>query len=298
MPDKKGKRQRLWSWLTNKYQLIIRNEENFAEKTTVSFNYAKAFLVILTSFTFLFIFSLFMAKTLLSRWFDPMTGNRDQAKNISKLEAELDALEIKNTEKDVFIQMFNTMLKGGEEIKDTVEEVKKLSEEDIAEEDLPAVDSVFRSQFESQASTLVSSDWRGEYEEITDMFFISPVTLGEPLSEISTDVSRKYSVKEEHFGIDIVAKKDTPIKSISDGTVITSGWTNESGYVVGIQHKNNVLSFYKHNSAVLKKVGDFVKSGDIIAIIGNTGELSSGTHLHFELWYKGHSVNPEYFITF
>ena len=298
MPDKKGKRQRLWSWLTDKYQLIIRNEENFAEKTTVSFNYAKAFLLLLITFTVLFIIALFMSRTVLSKWFDPEHGNREQDEKISEFEKKERLLEDKIAAYDQYIQSFKTMLDGGESMEDTVGNESTSASDSYSEEELPEVDSMFRAKFESNTSTLVSPEWRGEYEEITDMFFISPVTKGEPLSESSADLSRKYNLKGEHFGVDIVAKEDAPIKAVMDGTIIMSSWTDEFGYVVGIQHKNNVLTFYKHNSFVLRKVGDFVKTGDIIAIIGNSGELSSGTHLHFELWYKGSPVNPEYFITF
>lgn len=297
MQEKKGKRQRLWSWSTNKYQLIIRNEENFAEKTTVSFNYAKAFLLFLVSFTMIFILSLFLSRTILSQWFDPEHGNKEQAKQIQEFESRELELEERIATYDDYIKSFKVMLNGGQSIADSVPEESSISNIEI-EEELPEVDSIFRAKYESSTSTLVSSEWRGGFEEITDMYFIAPVNRGEPIAETSSDVSRKYNLKQEHFGIDIVAKEDAPIKSVSDGTVFMSGWTDDNGYVVGVQHKNNVLSFYKHNSVVLKKVGDFVKTGDIIAIIGNTGGLSRGTHLHFELWYKGQPVNPEYFITF
>ena len=83
-----------------------------------------------------------------------------------------------------------------------------------------------------------------------------------------------------------------------DGYVISSDWTLESGNTVAIQHANNIVSFYKHNSSILKKAGSFVQAGEAIAIIGNSGTLSDGPHLHFELWYNGHPVNPAEFINF
>ena len=92
--------------------------------------------------------------------------------------------------------------------------------------------------------------------------------------------------------------KKTRVYSILDGTVIVSHWTFETGYVIGVQHQNDFISLYKHNSVLLKSVGDFVRAGDPIAIIGNSGELSSGPHLHFELWHEGRAVNPEDYILF
>lgn len=295
--QEKGKRQRFWSWLTNKYQLIIRNEENFAEKTTVSFNYAKASLVILTTFTILFVLALFMSRTVLSRWFDPEHGNRQQEKDIRDLRDELDQLEASYLSQHELLVSIQTAFGGGEVMKDSVD-LASSSSDNIQEEKLPEIDSIFRAQFESQTSTLVSTEWRGEYEEITDMFFVSPVSKADMVMGVSGSVSRKFDFKEEHYGVDLVAKEGTPIKAVTEGTVISASWTDDNGYVVGVQHKNNVISFYKHNSAVVKKTGDFVKTGDILGIIGNTGDLSAGRHLHFELWYKGSPVNPEYFITF
>jgi murein DD-endopeptidase MepM/ murein hydrolase activator NlpD len=98
--------------------------------------------------------------------------------------------------------------------------------------------------------------------------------------------------------VDLVAKDKSRISSVLDGTVIISHWTSETGYVIAIQHKNDYVSLYKHNSSLLKEVGDFVNAGDHIAVIGNSGELSSGPHLHFELWHKGTPVNPEDYISF
>ena len=96
----------------------------------------------------------------------------------------------------------------------------------------------------------------------------------------------------------VTSKEKTKIAAILDGTVIISNWTSETGYVIGVQHKGGYISFYKHNSMLLKTAGDFVKTGEQIAIIGNSGELSTGPHLHFELWQNGIPVDPENYILF
>jgi murein DD-endopeptidase MepM/ murein hydrolase activator NlpD len=107
-----------------------------------------------------------------------------------------------------------------------------------------------------------------------------------------------FDPQNNHYGVDIVAKENEPVKTITDGTVILATWTLETGYIISIQHSNELISIYKHNSVLLKKIGDVVRGGEIISIIGNTGELTSGQHLHFELWYKGTPLNPQKFITF
>jgi murein DD-endopeptidase MepM/ murein hydrolase activator NlpD len=88
------------------------------------------------------------------------------------------------------------------------------------------------------------------------------------------------------------------VKCVADGTVILASWTQDSGYIIAVQHRGNLISVYKHNDVLLEKVGNFVSAGEIISISGNTGELTDGTHLHFELWYNGNPVNPEEFVTF
>jgi murein DD-endopeptidase MepM/ murein hydrolase activator NlpD len=98
--------------------------------------------------------------------------------------------------------------------------------------------------------------------------------------------------------VDVVAKKDEPVKCVADGTVILSSWTNDTGHIIAIQHQGNLISVYKHNSVLLKKAGNFVRAGEIISVIGNSGELTTGPHLHFELWHNSNPVNPEIFVSF
>lgn len=114
----------------------------------------------------------------------------------------------------------------------------------------------------------------------------------------SGEVSAGFAPEKKHYGTDILAPKNTPIKAAMDGYVIASDWTVETGNSIGIQHANNILTFYKHNSQLLKKVGDYVKAGEAIAIIGNTGTLSSGPHLHFELWFQGKPMDPTSYVRF
>lgn len=115
---------------------------------------------------------------------------------------------------------------------------------------------------------------------------------------ISGVVSNGFDLKTDHLGVDVLAPHDTPVKAIWDGHVITADWTLETGYTIGIQHSNDMVSFYKHNASLLKRNGAFVRAGEVIAIIGNTGKLTSGPHLHFELWLQGRPVDPTNYIDF
>jgi murein DD-endopeptidase MepM/ murein hydrolase activator NlpD len=150
------------------------------------------------------------------------------------------------------------------------------------------IDSQFRAEFESEGLGLLT--YRGSSsDEFRELYLFSP------MEGIITD---GFNPKENHFGVDIVAKEGEPVVCVTDGVVIFSSWTLDSGNVIGVQHRGNLISVYKHNSELLKNVGSFVSGGDIIAIIGNTGELTSGPHLHFELWHNGNSVNPQEYVAF
>jgi murein DD-endopeptidase MepM/ murein hydrolase activator NlpD len=124
---------------------------------------------------------------------------------------------------------------------------------------------------------------------LEQLFFMPPV---------AGEVTSGFDFKKDHYGIDIAAPKNTAVKSAADGVVISAGYTVETGYSIAIQHPNNVVTMYKHNSVLLKRAGSAVKAGEAIAIIGNSGENTSGPHLHFELWYKGRAVDPSDYINF
>ena len=152
-------------------------------------------------------------------------------------------------------------------------------------------DSLFRKEMENndKYNLSYSDDNSNLYASIRNYFFFAP---------LKGIITNNYNPSQSHFGIDIVAKKNEPVKATLDGTVIFSDWTIKTGYVIALQHQGNIISIYKHNSALMKKEGNYVKAGEVIAIIGNTGELTSGPHLHFELWHNGKALNPSEFIKF
>lgn len=124
---------------------------------------------------------------------------------------------------------------------------------------------------------------------LAEMSFVNPV---------KGEISAGFKVTEDHLGVDILAPKDTPVKAVLDGIVFMSEFTSSNGNVIGLQHDNDVITFYKHNSRLLKQVGERVRANEAIAIIGNTGTLSTGPHLHFELWHRGRVVDPAEFLSF
>lgn len=153
-------------------------------------------------------------------------------------------------------------------------------------------DSILREKIEATEKygfSIKNSTTGGNADNIAGVYFFSP---------LKGEVSGEVNVKEGHYGIDVKAPNNEAVKSTLDGTVIYAEWTPENGHVIHVQHAHNLVSIYKHNSALLKKQGDVVKSGEPIAIIGNSGTLSLGTHLHFELWYNGVPLDPKLFVDF
>ena len=124
---------------------------------------------------------------------------------------------------------------------------------------------------------------------ISGYFFFAPVKGA---------VTSSFNLAEEHFGADVACDENESVKATLDGTIISAGWNPQDGYVIQVQHGNNLISVYKHNAALLKKTGQFVKAGEPIAIVGNSGEQTTGPHVHFEIWYNGAPVDPQEYVVF
>ena len=150
-------------------------------------------------------------------------------------------------------------------------------------------DSLFRQAIEREGQFDVFYETTEKPLELINIAFYAP---------LKGIISDSFNLQNEHLGVDVLAAENEAIKASLGGTVVFSDWTSETGYSIAIQHDNNIISFYKHNSVLLKKTGELVKAGDVIAIIGNSGEFSSGPHLHFEMWHKGKPINPEHHILF
>jgi murein DD-endopeptidase MepM/ murein hydrolase activator NlpD len=278
--------------LTTRYLLIIRNEENFAEKSTYTFTYAKVSLAIFLIFALLFGLSFYLATTLLEEWFDPRFAEHKANKEVIFLASRVDSLQLEVVRKEKFISNFKIILSGEDIAMEEDDNAGNIARSDINEivqsQVISPIDSQFREEFEKGGLEVQLKD-NSLSEELQDFFLFKPV---------DGIISDRFDPKKDHLAIDIVAKQDEPVKVVADGTVVFASWTQDSGYVIIVQHRGNLVSMYKHNSDLLKNVGNFVTAGEVISIIGNTGELTSGPHLHFELWYNGNPINPEELIRF
>jgi len=287
-------RKKIIKWLQSKFHFVIRNDSDLKEMFIYKLS---NFRFILISFILLLSFltiSFYLSTTALKYWFDPRFVEQLANQQVINLSQTVDSLIIESTNKDIYINNIKSILQGKENIDNTLSiQNNKLKDtlptRNVLDES-NSTDSIFRKQFEESNNNYFYENIENNFEEILNVNLFSPVSSG--------IISSKYDVSKKHYGIDILCKKDEPIKAIADGTVILSSWTKDSGYIISIYHSNNLVSIYKHNSKLLRNVGDNVSTGDIISIIGNTGQLSSGPHLHLELWFNGKSINPSQFVSF
>lgn len=283
----------LSSRLTNRYLLVIRNEENFEEKTTVSFNYARVLVITTASVLLLFCLSFYLSSTILARWFHPAGKEVEINKKLLFLSAAVDSLSRQLEAREKILLGVTKVVEGETDFlkEDSLTGLKaRKSVKEVNIDAIDPVDARFRKSFESAGTGTARTVSNGSGPAMQDMFLFNPVGAG--------IISDKFNSRINHYGLDLVAKKDEPIRCVADGTVILASWTHDTGHVITVQHAGNLVSVYKHNSVLLKKEGNLVKAGEAIAIIGNSGRLTTGPHLHFELWHNSNPVDPEQFISF
>ncbi len=279
--------------LRNTYRLVVMNDESFEEVGSyklsllnlyVAISAAIVLVVILVS-TLIFFTPI---KRLVPGYGDASSGDLLEInKTIASLEKQLK--EQKN-----YTDSFRRMITGDDETESDVKEEKIVEIDSLQAVPIIKEDEILRQEVEEEVQSqqrqkIGSINVSSNDMPLEQLYFIPPIT---------GVVSEQFMPDKKHYGTDILAPKNTPVKATLDGFVISSDWTLETGNTISIQHSNNLISFYKHNSALLKETGNFIKAGEAVAIIGNTGTLSNGPHLHFELWHKGKPINPEDFITF
>lgn len=284
----KSKRKQLKKKLLHKYRLVVLNEDTFEEKVSFKLNRLNVFFF----GTILILFLIASTTVLIAftplREYIPGYSSTKLKQDVAALLYEVDSLETKLASNEVYYNTIQKVLKG--EIEPAY--INKDSLFATFKQDTTGIDLS-----PSKQDSILRREV--ELEDKYTLFESSESKLNSVLfPPVKGTISQGYSSKEKHFAVDIVAPRDTPVKSVADGTVIFAEWSAETGFVCIIEHGHGLISAYKHNSSLTKKQGDLVKSGEVIAAIGNTGELTTGPHLHFELWNEGYPVNPTNYIDF
>lgn len=284
--------QRIKGWVEKKFLFVIRRKEDFSVITSFSITKVTVGLLFVFLLMMCFAISLILSKTLLSQWFDPGYMETENTAKIFALTESLDSLLLEVEAKDNYLKNIQRIIAGDGGEDHSVQNDTSLPLE-VNRQDI----DLYKS---SQATKSIIEEF--ESKPLDENSFISVTSSSfsdayffPPLKGVVTGT---FEPVQSHFGVDIVSAENEPVKSIADGTVVLASWTLETGYVIIVQHSNELISIYKHNSVLLKKLGEPVRGGEIISIIGNTGEQTTGQHLHIELWYKGNPLNPQEFITF
>lgn len=287
MAAKGKKREYLRRKLLYKYRLVILNKDTFEERFSVGLNrlnvfvYGTLFAVLLIGLTIVLI-----AFTGL-REYIPGYSSMTVTRQAIKLERRVDSLQIVLLENEQYLNSIKLVLSGNvEPLEFDKEAIRRegMDQRDMIKATPSASDSVLRERVakEDKYNPLVGDS------DVSIILF--PPVKGE--------ISEGFSLEKKHYAVDVIPEPHTPVKSVADGIIIFAEWSVDTGNVIIIKHNNNLISVYKHNASVIKQQGDLVRAGEVIGTVGNSGDLSTGPHLHFELWYDGYPIDPTNFIEF
>lgn len=263
------KNLRFWSFIRSfdvkeDLRLVVMNRDTFEEKYAFNLNLMNLYVFISSMFVIFFVlFYLLIAYTPVKQLI-PGYGDIENNAYVIKLNKKLSDLETRIEAQDNLNKSLKKILMTGESQK-------------TIENDLKRNDN--KQEIKSTTNDKKSTSY--------NYFLLTP---------LNGKINRKTDMEDGHYGIDIAGFDDNPIRAVASGNVVFADWSTDTGYTIIIQHRNGLLSVYEHNSSLLKETGDFVQQGESIAILGNTGSLSSGPHLHFEIWKDGIPVDPMDYI--
>jgi len=287
LAKKDKKKGRFTQKLTDKYRLVVLNDATFEERFSLKLSRLNVFVLGgVFSIVLIGITAVIIAFTAIKEYIPGYASSKLKADAI-KLTFDADSLKQKLAILENYTKALKPILTGtisSEEI-DSLQVKARQITIDESELDASKEDSLFREKIDRETRFAILNTAKSNVKIV----FFAP---------LKGTISQDFEATSKHFAIDIVAETGSPVKAVADGTVIFSGWSAETGYVLLLKHDNDYISVYKHNGNLLKQQGDFVKSGEVIASVGSTGELSTGPHLHFELWKGGYAMNPTNFIDF
>ena len=273
--------------LLESFQLVVVNNKTLEKRTIFSASRIKIILVSLFGFAVLLsaVF-LIIYFTPLKEYFRGYTSTELRASSLNNA-IKLDSLEGLYLIQNNYISSLKKLLAGEIDFEDLSQDslLEAYSINDLDLVNINAEDSILRAIVEEE----------DKYNPTNINIDQLSVVLFKPANG---GISSEFSLQEKHFGIDITLPENSAVYSVSDGRVLFAEWTSETGFVIIIEHLNGLTSVYKHNSSLSKTQGEYVRRGEVIGFSGNTGELTSGPHLHFELWFEGDPVDPLDFIEF
>lgn len=279
--------------LKNTYRLVVMNNETFEEIGSYKLSLLNVYILVSTVIVVVALIVVSLISFTPLRKYIPGYGDVSAQEKLVVIQKELATMERQLESQRLYYDNVKTVLTGKIEEEEAPEE-STVIQDSIIEAERSEADEQLRREMELiEVGTIARKNRKTNLSRqdvpLAQIYFSAPV---------NGEISAGFMPDKKHYGVDILAPKNTAIKAAFDGYVFLSDWTLETGNTIGIQHPNNLITFYKHNSVLLKKVGSLVKAGEAVAIIGNTGTLTDGPHLHFELWQRGKPVDPTHYINF
>ncbi|QNJ97488.1 M23 family metallopeptidase [Constantimarinum furrinae] len=286
MAEKEKRTKKIKKKLLHKYRLVVLNEDTFEERFSFKLNRLNVFVFSTLFAVFLIVITTLLIAFTPLREYIPGYSSTSLKKKATDLTFKTDSLQQTININEQYLASIRKVLSGDvktvEFNKDSILNAAKID---------PSIINLAASRQDSllREKVLAEDKYNPLAQNDVNIVLFPPV---------KGSISETYNPKEKHFAVDIITVKDAPVKATADGTVIFAEWTADTGNVIIIEHSNNLISVYKHNASLTKTQGQFVKAGEVIATVGNTGELTTGPHLHFELWSDGYPINPTNFIDF
>ena len=274
--------------LFNDYKVVVSSEDTFEEKFAFKASKINVFVLMLVYSVILISFTISIVFFTQLRELVPGYSSSDLLNRAFYLTQKTDSLERQIELNNKFYKSIEDVLSGKTDEfieRDNIPIDSGLNEKNLFSISPNSEDSILRNYVDSQDKFNLT---KNELVIENKMFF----------SPIKGDITQPFNFEENHFAIDVAADIGTPVKSILDGKILFSEWSVDTGHVIIVDHGDNIVSVYKHNSKSLKEQNDFVQAGEVIAYSGNQGSLSSGPHLHFELWKNGTPIDPEPLLNF
>ena len=278
--------------IKSKYRLVIQDAETFEEKFSLKLSRLNVFITLGILIIGLIILTTYLIAFTSLKEYIPGYSDPGLSRKVYELTLRADSLELLLNQRAAYLENIQKVLMGNIPIfvsSDTAiqkRDYSKINDNRIVE------DSMLRQEVENQDKYELKTTYSTssiKSSSISSFNFFRPV---------NGYLTSHFDPSHGHYGVDIATAEGETVKAVFDGTVIQAGWNIETGYSITIQHISNLVSIYMHNSSLLRKQGDIIRAGDPIAIAGSTGKLSTGTHLHFELWYNGTAVDPLNYMTF
>jgi len=285
---KERKRDKIKKIFQNPYRIVIFNDLNLHIIKQVRFNARTLVMALVFAVIFIIVSVTVLIAFTPLREYIPGYPTGKMRQMLIRNVLVVDSLDLEIQRRDKYFNDFRAML-AGETPLDTAVKRGIVARPDQVQLKKYDHDSLFKDEIAQEQINLGMASGAPARGGVAGLLFFPP---------LNGMVTGKHNVSEGHFGVDVVGKLNSRISAALDGTVIFAGWTIDTGYVIYIQHEQNLVTVYRHNAELLKIQGDKVRAGEAIAIMGNSGKETTGPHLHFEMWLNGVSINPEDYIKF